>query len=76
MGGYNWEDGLSWRDSLLLREGRDRLLEEGGDEKMQVTADWAEGVAERRGGVNWEVIRRDSDTFRAGKEPAERKVDE
>lgn len=52
------------------------MLEEGGDEKMQVTADWAEGAVERRGGVNWEVIRRDPDTFRAGKEPAEREVNE
>lgn len=43
---------------------------------MQVTVDWAEGVVERRGGVNWEVIRRDSDTFRAGEELAEREVNE
>lgn len=43
---------------------------------MQVTADWAEGVAERRGGVNWEVIRRDSDTFRAGEEPSKWEVNE
>ena len=50
------------------------MLEKVGDEKMQVTAYWAEGVVERGGGVNWEGIRCDSDTFWAGKEPTEWEV--
>lgn len=44
------------------------MLEEVGDEKMQVTAYWAEGIVERRGGINWEVIWCDSNTFWTGEE--------